>query len=614
MPKPPADGLHSRAVRPRSPLIMSMAILLIMGALGSADPAFGLLRIDFEQKFFVHPGKEVWDYCVVRHKDLYHIFYIAYDEATPGARCQALGHATSPDLIHWTILDPAVIAGPDWWDADNLWAPDVVWDDVRQRWTMLYTGVDALKVQRACAAHSTDLCAWTKEPSNPVFVPDSLTYYWSPTLAWSSFRDPFVYQENGLWHMLSTAGQRINGFPGQKLGIVHRASSTDLVNWTDQGALYKHTGSFAVSGHDMESTQYLKRGAYHHLFMTEQSVFGVSHMAALEAGAWQHSTRAIIDWGNAAEIDQFDPGIDIFSRYAVGQYPLTGHYFYVVRFDTLRFNNNGQQPFIYKPHPLDRDFAFRTGSATMGNPCWGDNPAMRGEPSSGLVGHGWFGSQEYFQGPLSGRGSPGTRLGDVATGEARSRPFTIAGDFIRLLVGGGYYPETCYVALVDAATDSILERETGHGAETMTWRRWNVRAHRGRTAYIRIYDYEQGPFGHINVDEIEEYFDPITGVAPPPGHAGWPALIDHGPRPNPSNPATTISYTLSRPGEVSLSIYDLRGRLLWHSGPAAQPAGTHSRRWLGIDGAGRPVASGAYHYQLSLDGRVMASGALAVVR
>ncbi len=71
---------------------------------------------------------------------------------------------------------------------------------------MGYTGVDSLKIQRPCIAYSTDLFHWSKEPSNPVFEPDTLTYFWHPEVAWSSYRDPFLYFEDGEWHMLSTAG------------------------------------------------------------------------------------------------------------------------------------------------------------------------------------------------------------------------------------------------------------------------------------------------------------------------------------------------------------------------------------------------------------------------
>jgi len=592
--------------RRRPPWVLALLLGAVLA--GSATPASALLRIDFEQKFFSHPGQEVWDFCLVRVDSLYHIFYIAVPESAHGGHCYALGNATSPDLAHWAIQPWAVPAGPDWWDADNVWAPDVVRDEARGRWTMYYTGVDSLKVQRLCAAHSPDLATWTKDPANPLFAPDSLVYYWSPTADWSSFRDPFVFFRDGVWNLLSTAGLRVGDYPGTKNGIIHHLTSPDLGAWTDHGPFFRHDG--LLSWHDMESAQYIERGGWHHLFFTEQDIMGVSHIASDSLGGWTTADTRVIDYGNAAEIDQFDPGVDLFSRYAIGQHRLTGALFYVVRFDTLQWLDGGRTPSIYKPHPLDRDWVTRTGASALAQPTFGDNPVERGEPSAGPVGNGWFGSQEFYQGPLSGRGSPGTRVGDSAVGECASRPFLVAGDFIRLRVGGGNYPSTCYVALMDAAADTVLQRETGNGVDLMTPREWNVRPYRGRLCYVKIVDAETGPFGHINVDEIEEIIDTVTGVTPPAG----PALLLRGARPNPFNPAVEVAFTLGRPGQVQLAIHDARGRLVWRSPPEARPAGPQTVAWRGIDLAGRPAATGAYLYSLLLDGAAAARGKLSLVK
>ncbi len=592
----------SRGLPRRLSALLACALLA-----GGAAPAGALLRIDFEQKFFIHPGQEVWDFCLVRPDSLYHIFYIAVPESAHGGRCTALGHATSPDLAHWTILPWAVPAGPDWWDADSVWAPDVVWNAGRGEWTMYYTGVDSLKVQRLCAAHSPDLGAWAKDPANFLFAPDSLAYYWSPTAAWSSFRDPFVYFRDGVWNMLSTAGLRLGGYPGSKNGIIHHLTSPDLGAWQDHGPFFRHDGT--LSWHDLESAQYVEREGWHHLFFTEQNVPGVSHIASDSLGGWTAADTRVIDFGNAAEIDRFDPGSDLFSRYAVGQHRLTGALFYVVRFDTLLWLDGGRTPSVHKPHPLDRDWAWRTGAAPLGQPTFGDNPVERGEPSAGPVGNGWFGSQEYYQGPLSGRGAPGSRLGDSAVGECASHPFTVTGDFIRLRVGGGDYPATCYVALMDAAADTVLRRETGNGVDLMTPRVWNVRPYRGRLCYVKIVDAETGPFGHINVDEIEEIADGVTGIDPAPA-----PLRLLGAHPNPFNPAVEVAFTLARRGRVQLAIHDARGRLIWRSAPEARPAGPQSVSWRGDDRAGRPAPAGTYLYRLLLDGRTAAGGKLSLVK
>lgn len=603
-------SVRRRARQPRRPARPRACLAALAWLLLAPATAAALVHFDFEQKYFVHPGQQVWDFCLVRDAGLYHIFYIQYPEDSPGAHCTALGHATSPDLARWDILPPAVPAGPDWWDADNVWAPDVVWDSGRRQWAMLFTGVDSLKVQRACAAWSNDLSTWTKEPANPVFQPDSLAYYWAPSQQWSPCRDPFLFLMDGMWNMLSTAALRLGGYPGTKRGIVHRAVSADLVQWQDAGPFYINDGVSAW--HDLESSQYLARDGWHHLFFTEQDVPGVSHIASDSLGGWRMADRRVIDGGYAAEVDQFDPGIDIFSRYAVGQHR-DGSLFRVVRFDTLLWNDGGRTPVIHRPHPLDGDWAYRAGAATLGNPIFGDNPVERGEPTSGLVGNGWFSSQEYYQGPLSGRGSPGTCLGDAAVGQLDSRPFFVTGDFISLLVGGGYYPQTCFVALMDADADTVLELETGQGAETMTERIWNVRPYQGRLVYVRILDAEQGPGGHISVDEIREISDPLSDAGPATGER-VPPLMLLGARPNPANPATRVEFSLGRPGVVQLAVHDAAGRLVWRSPPQLMLAGQQGVTWRGTDALGRAAPAGTYLYRLALDGREQATGKICLVK
>jgi hypothetical protein len=322
--------------------------------------------------------------------------------------------------------------------------------------------------------------------------------------------------------------------------------------------------------------------------------------------------RAIFDTGGAPELDEIAPGVRLFSRLGKGFRPLTEGWLQVVRFDTLDFEDGGATPRLRRSHPLDRDWAVREGLATLGNPTFGDNTAERGEAPSGLVGHGWFGSREYYQGPLSGRGNPGSELGDEVTGRLVSHPFVVTGDVIRLRVGGGRYPETCYVALLDAATDTVLRRATGHGAETMVERVWDVRPLRGRLAVLTIVDGESGPMGHINVDEIEE----LVGEFSPVPAAGAPPAPLHllGAHPNPANPAVAVRLSLERPGRVRLHVHDLRGRLVWR-GPALElDAGPHTLTWRGVDAGGLPVGSGIYLYSLTWNGRAAGSGKFTLAR
>ncbi|MFH1070664.1 MAG: FlgD immunoglobulin-like domain containing protein [Candidatus Glassbacteria bacterium] len=70
--------------------------------------------------------------------------------------------------------------------------------------------------------------------------------------------------------------------------------------------------------------------------------------------------------------------------------------------------------------------------------------------------------------------------------------------------------------------------------------------------------------------------------------------------PNPFNPATTISYSVpeGRTVEVSLKVYDLRGRLVATLVNEVKDAGTYTIFWEGTNDAGQKVASGVYFYRM----------------
>ncbi len=590
---------------PVASLLLLMLPLLLLPAAASA-----LIDIDFEQAYFVDPDHGVRDFCIVRPDSVYHIFYIAYDEAYLNSSGKTLGHATSMDLRHWTIHAPALLAGQGWWDAQDVWAPEVVFDQNAGRWAMMYTGVDSLKVQRACLAWSDDLFTWWKDPANPIFEPDPETYQWDPAEEWSSFRDPCLFRSGGQWMMLNTAGMPSPQYPDSRIGVSHSAVSTDLVHWTGNGPAFVHDGADGTPiWHDLESNQYLEIDGIHHLFFSEYDEQGTSHIAADAFGAWTMADRSIFDYGIAPEIDSFDTGVFIYSRYVMTLQPAFGYFESVVRIDTLSFDGY-DAPDVLRPHPLERDWAVLEGSIAAGNPTWRENPVQRGDPAIGSAGNSYFGSAEFYQGPMSLIGSPGSRLGDSATGRIRSHEHVLVGDFLDFLIGGGEYPATCTFSLLDATTEEILLSATGNGNDALEARRWNIRPFQGRTVVLEIIDQETGPMGYINLDEIREIVDPVTDVGTRPPMP----LILHGARPNPFNPATTISFRLDEPGAIDLEIFDARGRRVHADAAGDLPVGEHARRWNGRDASGRPLPSGVYLYRLRMNGVPAAQGRITLVK
>lgn len=74
--------------------------------------------------------------------------------------------------------------------------------------------------------------------------------------------------------------------------------------------------------------------------------------------------------------------------------------------------------------------------------------------------------------------------------------------------------------------------------------------------------------------------------------------------PNPFNPTTSISFSLSNPGHVTLSVYDLTGRLVKTLVDSPMSAGAKTAEWNGTDRYSEAVASGTYILRLETDQRI----------
>ncbi|HUU29412.1 MAG TPA: carboxypeptidase regulatory-like domain-containing protein [archaeon] len=69
--------------------------------------------------------------------------------------------------------------------------------------------------------------------------------------------------------------------------------------------------------------------------------------------------------------------------------------------------------------------------------------------------------------------------------------------------------------------------------------------------------------------------------------------------PNPFNPSTTITYSVSEPGQVRLTVYDLRGRNVVTLIDRYHEAGTYNVQWDGRDSKGGKLSSGVYFYRMN---------------
>jgi len=585
--------IHRHHASPLSRWGAGRLIVLLVGAVVLCWPhlAAALLSIDFEQPFYVHPDWQVWDFCLIEEQGTYHIFYLAVPESDPFPHASdIIWHATSTDLRRWSDPEPAITVSEEVYETRAIWAPDVVWDDASSRWWMAYTAVDELNNQRICMAWSENLHDWFKSSANPVFEPSGPHFSYNPEYGWAECRDPFLYREDGVWHMLASA---ITSDSPQGRGAILHTTSTDLKDWAEPDVFLANDGETPWNA--LESSQYHQVAGGHHLFFHEYSSQGITHLGGLEPGDWTLADRLTIDMGIAPEVDSFDGGQNwLLSRSAPYQVPSKPVVSVAIRIDTLIFRQQDVEPGVYRADPWARDFAAYSGSMCLGNPCFGDNPAARGDTPAGIVGNGYLGTREYNRGPLSNRGASGVMLGNTATGFLLSHDFVIEGASIGFLIGGSNRPEECFIALMDAEADTVLRRATGPGAETMVPHRWDVADLQGRTVYLRIEDSAYD--GYLNLDEIHESHEVITAVDDGlPANAG---LTDGGARPNPFNPTTRLSFRLEAAAEVTVTVHDLRGRRLWRSERLAGHAGENHASWAGVDDQGRRVPGGVYVYRI----------------
>ena len=76
--------------------------------------------------------------------------------------------------------------------------------------------------------------------------------------------------------------------------------------------------------------------------------------------------------------------------------------------------------------------------------------------------------------------------------------------------------------------------------------------------------------------------------------------------PNPFNPATMISFSISSQDEkklTKLSIYNIKGQLVKNLVRSQIRAGNHNIRWNGRNNSGQKVSSGVYYYLLQIGGK-----------
>lgn len=205
---------------------------------------------------------------------------------------------------------------------------------------------------------------------------------------------------------------------------------------------------------------------------------------------------------------------------------------------------------------LNGDMYYGTGAVQshISKPVTGNSVIWRNSsayfvPTQLYLSKGFYTTYSSVEGGHEGVGNLDTNPGFLFSGD---HPFRLAGDSPCVDAGA---PDTTGLLLppVDLAGDPRLQN------------------------------------GRIDMGAYESAL--ATGIV----HAEAPLVSGlGGNRPNPFNPATTIAFSLSKEGRVSLVVHDISGRVIAVLLDEILEAGEHVRAWDGKDSRGRDLGSGVY--------------------
>lgn len=187
---------------------------------------------------FTPKDKYLWDFWIVKHRNIYHLFYLQAPRDIPDPEWRhglaTVGHAISEDLKRWEEVGTALEPGPPGaWDDRAIWTGSVI--EYKGTFHMLYTGTSKAeegKIERIGLAISTDLTHWEKYHANPVLEADPRWYEVTPftspfnEVAW---RDPYVIRTRGQFYAFITARRKVGDRRWR--GCIALAKSMNLTEW-----------------------------------------------------------------------------------------------------------------------------------------------------------------------------------------------------------------------------------------------------------------------------------------------------------------------------------------------------------------------------------------------
>ncbi len=96
----------------------------------------------------------------------------------------------------------------------------------------------------------------------------------------------------------------------------------------------------------------------------------------------------------------------------------------------------------------------------------------------------------------------------------------------------------------------------------------------------------------------------IDAIQPQPHHQPAEGTVSSNLVPNPFNPRTTLRFEVAEPKEITVSVFDLRGRLVSPLFDGRMPQGPCAVDWDGRDANGQRVPAGTYFFRISFPDRI----------
>jgi beta-fructofuranosidase len=153
---------------------------------------------------------------------VFHLYYQSRSLVHRGVAVE-WGHATTTDLVHWTVHRPAMSPVPGGLDTDGSYSGNTVLEGSRVR--AYYSGyVKERGLEHTLTALSDETGASFGSPTLVLDDPDPSEGVWM-------LRDPFVWQDDDGWNLVTGSG--VEG----DLAAIRHYRSDDAQSWRYQGHL-----------------------------------------------------------------------------------------------------------------------------------------------------------------------------------------------------------------------------------------------------------------------------------------------------------------------------------------------------------------------------------------